>query len=210
MQHTDAKRAQKLRGLLTRLKQGKNVQNRDLQTWLGADGYKRYEDAWAAQKVLREQLADKPAQIVRYEVLLKKANFTHNKAQGYDRTGRFRAAELEYRQADQEFELVLRYLEQIVAADPNLRVWFDRDPGCKIDRSNGIDPVSVPQVVTSKSHHNQARNGGLQVAKMKKLAVKIDVIEQELVLIDGEDKAEKLRAKREAGIRKVHPERGSD
>jgi hypothetical protein len=180
---------------LERLKQGKNVQNRDLQTWLGADGYKRYLDAWAAQKDLREELSNKPDAILEYEARLKRANFTYNKAEGYDRTFRFKAAELEYRDAEKQYERLLERLQEIIAADPTLRMWFDRDTSWTWDGENNTEPELVPQVVTSKSPHNRARNGGLQVAKMKKLAVKIDVIEHELVRLEGGDKAEKIRAK---------------
>lgn len=211
MQHTDAKRATKLRGLLARLRQGKNVQNRDLQTWLGADGYKRYEEAWAAQKDLREELGNKPDAIIEYERRLKKANFTYNKAEGYDRTFRFRAAELEYRDAEKQYERLLERLQEIIAADPSLRVWFDRDTSWTWDGENNIEPSRVPQVVTSKSHHNQARNGGLHLAKMRKQAVKIAVIEHELAQLEDGDKTEELHAKgRKLKIADVHPEKDYD
>jgi hypothetical protein len=208
--HDDATRARKLLGLRERLKQGENVQNRDLQTWLGADGYKLYEDAWAAQKDLREELGNKPAEIVEYERRLKKANFTYNKAEGYDRTFRFRTAELEYGDAEKQYVRLLERLQEIIVADPSLRVWFDRDASATRDGGHNIEPSHMPQVVTSKSPHNCARNGGLQLAKLKKQAVKIDAIEHELARLEAGDKTQKLRAKRATGIPNMHPERASD
>lgn len=210
MQHTDTKRAQKLRGLLARLKQGKNVQNRDLQTWLGADGYMRYEDAWAAQLALRDDLENKPDAIVEYERRLKKANFTFNRAERYSQQGKHVTAKKLFGIADVEFERLLEHLQEIVAADPTLRVWFDRDTSWTWDGENGIEPELVPQVVTSKSRFNRAPRGGLHMAKIHKLAVKIDVIENELERLERGDVTSELLAKRRAAIRNVHPERDSD
>lgn len=211
MQHTDAKRTQKLRGLLTRLKQGKNVQNRDLQTWLGADGYKRYEDAWAAQRTLRDDLENKPDAIIEYERRLKKANFTYNRAERYSQQGNHNTAKKLFGRADTEYEHLLERLQEIVAADPSLVVWFDRDTSWTWDGENGIEPELVPQVVTSKSPLNRTPNGGLNTAKMSNRAVKIMVIEQALAGLEQDADAGALLAKRrKLKIPDVHPEKDYD
>lgn len=199
MQHTDAKRATKLRGLLKRLKQGKNVQNRDLQTWLGVDGYAHYEQEWAAQKELRDELRDKPAEIVEYESRLKRANFTYNRADRYSQQGKHETARRLFGQADTEFEGVLTYLQEITAADPGLCIWFDRDTAWTYDGELNIDPDSVPQVVTSKSRLNRMPRGGILQRKMDKRDVKIMAIENELAGIKlakakAKGKAPKLRS----------------
>lgn len=199
MKHTDATRAKKLRGLLARLRQGKTVQNRDLKTWLGADGFAAYEQNWAAQKALREELSNKPDAIIDYESRLKKANFTYNKAEGYDRTGRYKAAELEYGDAEKQFERLLERLQEIIAADPSLCIWFDRDTTWSADSDLHLHPEHVPQVVTSKSPFNRAKSGGILQSKMDKRAVKIMAIEGELAAITqakakAKGKAPKLRS----------------
>ena len=210
MQQNEAKRAKKLLGLLERLKQGKNVQNRDLLTWLGADGYAQYEADWASQKDLRGDLANKPVEISRYEALLKKAQFSYNKAEGYSRTGKFRASELEYRQSDTEFEGLLEYLDEIVAANQSLRVWFDRE----IDRANfSLTPDAVPIVVTSKSALNEAKGGGILREKQSKHQVKIDAVERALSEIEQNAQGVNtgaLVALRKARAVNIHAERESD
>lgn len=214
MQHTDAKRTQKLRGLLERLKQGKNVQNRDLQTWLGADGYKRYEDAWAAQLALRDDLENKPDAIVEYERRLKKANFTYNRADHYSRSGNHAAAKRLFGQADTEYERLLERLQEIVAADPSLRAWFDRDTKSDFKANLSLCPSGVPYVVTSKSLQNEASGAGLQGGKMSKRAVKMSLIEQELADLqmraDDVDVNALMAKRRRLDMVAVHPERDSD
>lgn len=199
MQHTDAKRATKLRGLLKRLKQGKNVQNRDLQTWLGVDGYAHYEQEWAAQKELRDELRDKPAEIVEYESRLKRANFTYNRADRYSQQGKHATARKLMAQAEKEYEGLLERLEEITAADPGLCVWFDRDTAGGLQSMNAPDPDSVPQVVTSKSRLNKTPGGGILQGKLDKRDVKIMAIENELAGIKlakakAKGKAPKLRS----------------
>lgn len=205
------KRALKLQSLLKRLKQGKNVQNRDLQTWLGADGYAHYEQEWAAQKELRDDLGNKPDAIIEYERRLKKANFTYNRAERYSQQGNHVTAKKLFGRADTEYEHLLERLQEIVAADPSLAVWFDRDTSWTWDGENNIEPECVPQVVTSKSPLNRTPNGGLHAAKMSNRDVKIAVIEHELAQLEGGDKTEELRAKgRKLTIADVHPEKDYD
>ncbi|WP_298168951.1 hypothetical protein [Novosphingobium sp.] len=208
--HEDETRARKLRGLLGRLKQGKNVQNRDLQTWLGAVGYKRYVAAWAAQLDLRDVLDNKPDAIVEYEARLKRANFTFNRAERYSQKGNHTAAKKLFGAADIEYEQLLERLQEIIAADPSLNMWFDRGTSWTWDGENNIEPELVPQVVTSKGQFNRTPNGGLKMGKMDKRAVKIDVIKHELARLECGDLTSELLAKRRAGIRNVHPERDSD
>ena len=53
----EQKRLSKLEGILHTLKRGKNVQNRQLQTWLSADEYSQIEAEWDTQMDLREKLS---------------------------------------------------------------------------------------------------------------------------------------------------------
>ena len=210
MQHDETTRRVKLRGLLASLRQGKNVQNRDMQTWLGVDGYARYEAEWAAQKDLRDDLANKPPEISRYEALLKRANFTYHKADKFSQLGRHATAKKLFGDADAEFERLLEYLDEIIAADPSLRMWFDRD----IDRENlGLTPGAVPMVVTSKSLLNDGKGAGILRAKQSKHQVKLAAVERALSEIEQGEKGTDMRAllaQRKARAVNVHPERDSD
>lgn len=180
VEHTAAKRATKLQGLLKRLKQGKSVQNRDLQTWLGADGYAQYTAEWAAQRELRDELRAKPAEVVEYERRLKRANFTYNRAERYSQQGKHVTAKKLFGLADTEYEGLLTHLQEIVAADPALCVWFDRETAWDEGSENSLHPEKVPQVVTSKSPFNRAKSGGILKRKQSKHEVKIAAVEREL------------------------------
>ena len=68
------KRQTKLNTIADKLKRGKNVQNRQLQTWLSEDEYAQIEAEW--QKQL--ELKDKPSGLKRYEEKLKQAKTAFN------------------------------------------------------------------------------------------------------------------------------------
>ena len=61
------KRIDKLKQVLERLSRGEIVQNRQLKTVLGAEGYARYCYDYCEQEQLREMLKDKPDEIIEYE-----------------------------------------------------------------------------------------------------------------------------------------------
>ena len=66
----------------------KNVQNRQLQRWLTADEYERFEQEWLDQKEIRAELEIKPDELCEYEQLLKRAIFFDNSAEGYSARGK--------------------------------------------------------------------------------------------------------------------------
>ena len=68
------KRIDKLKQVLDRLSRRKTVQNRQLKTVLGAEGYARYCYDYREQEQLREILANKPKVITEYERRLKAVN----------------------------------------------------------------------------------------------------------------------------------------
>lgn len=173
-----AQRWEKLAVLLDRLKQNKIVQNRDLRTWLTEDEYSSYVAECASQSALRDEIADKPAEVVEYEKRIKKAQFAYNKAERNSQRGKRSVAGKGFNRADTLFERALEYLQEIIAADQYLQVWFDRDTAWTADGSINIDPVGVPRVVTSKSV--DAQGGGLLMRKQGKRELKIDAVERAL------------------------------
>jgi hypothetical protein len=201
MKRDDETRAKKLGGILDRLKQGKNVQNRDLQTWLSAEAFEQIEAEWTSQRELRADLEKKPAEIVEYERRLRLANFTYNRAESYSLRGRAATASRMFARAEKQFEHLLEHLEEIIAIDPGLRSWFDRDTSCDINSLNGPDPMSVPLVVTSKSLLNEGRGSGVMIGKQSKLEVKIAAVERDLEKLGGTSKAQDDIARRLARSR---------
>ena len=59
----ESKRLSKLEAIADKLRRGKNVQNRQLQTWLSEDEYIQSEAEWCTQKNFREELKDKPSEL---------------------------------------------------------------------------------------------------------------------------------------------------
>jgi hypothetical protein len=69
----EQRRLFKLENVAEKLRRGENVQNRQLQTWLGEDEYAQVDIEWQEQLELREELKDKPDELKRYEDKLKEA-----------------------------------------------------------------------------------------------------------------------------------------
>jgi hypothetical protein len=49
--------------MLDEVRRGKNVQNRQLQTWLSEDEYAQIAAEWDTHKYFREELKDKPDEL---------------------------------------------------------------------------------------------------------------------------------------------------
>lgn len=171
----ERKRLLKLQGIQKHLRRGKNVQNRMLQTWLLDDEYAAIEAAWQEQKNLREELRDKPQSLISYEAMLKKALFSHNRADGMSSRGNSETARRLRYEAERQFEAALEFLEDVLAADAALRLWLDRD----IDMSPGSNlspsPAGMPRVITSRS--TEKYGSGLYGSLMTKRELKLSIVE---------------------------------
>ena len=147
----EAKRLAKLVTIAEKLKRGENVQNRQLQTWLSEEEYEQLEYEWQEQLELRNELKDKPSDLKRYEEKLKQATFYYNRAEGYSSKGKHTAAKTSYNKSESLWEDALEILQEIVAADASIQMWFDInldfEHGSLIDASLG----NLPRLVTSRS-----------------------------------------------------------
>ena len=161
--------------MLENLKRKKNVQNRTLKTWLTDREYASFEAAWTEQKELREEVAEKPAELTDYETIMRKGMFYHNRADGYARNGQT-AQKFRYK-AEAQFERALEHLEECMHADPSLQMWLDRPvdtgPSGEVSPSS---PVSMPHVVTSRSADNAG--GGYRSMFKTIRETKTDAIER--------------------------------
>ena len=180
----ETKRLNKLETMADKLKRGENVQNRQLQTWLSDDEYTQIEAEWQEQLELREELKDKPTELKRYEVKLKEAIMMRNRSDAYYRKGKKSAAYKLDSKCESLCEDALEILQEIVAADASLQIWFDRNldfgHGSLIDASLG----NLPRLVTSRSIENLNDDSRL----VKKIDVKISVVERAIYSI-GRDTA---------------------
>ena len=180
----ESKRLSKLEAIADKLERGENVQNRQLPTWLSEGEYSQIEAEWDTQKLFREELRDKPSELKRYEDKLKEAIMMRNRSDAYHRKGKKSAAYKLDSKCESLCEDALEILQEIVAADASLQIWFDRNldfgHGSLIDASLG----NLPRLVTSRSIEKLRDDSHL----VKKIDVKINVIERAIYSI-GRDTA---------------------
>ena len=169
----ECKRLAKLETIAEKLKRGENVQNRQLQTWLSEDEYAQLEYEWQEQLELRNELKDKPIDLKRYEENLREATFNYNRAEGYSSKGKHSTAKKFYNKSESLCEDALEILQEILHYDSSLRIWFDRDISCEVGGDLSADIVSLPRLVTSRSHEKLSDDSRLT----SKISVKLAVVE---------------------------------
>ena len=167
----EEKRLAKLEAIADKLTRGENVQNRQLQAWLGKDEYEQLEYEWQEQLELRSELKDKPSNLKRYEEKLKQATFNYNRAERYSSKGKHTTAKTFYNKSESLCEDGLEILRELLRSDSSLRVWFDRDISFEVDGDLSADIVSLPRLVTSRSHENLSDDSRLTSKQSVKLAV---------------------------------------
>ena len=167
----EEKRLAKLEAIAEKLKRGESVQNRQLQTWLSEDEYAQFKLEWQEQLELREELKDKPNELKRYEEKLREATFNYNRAEGYSSKGKHDTAKKFYNKSENLCEDALEILQEILHYDSSLRVWFDRDINFEVGGDLSADIVSLPRLVTSRSHEKLNDDSRLTSKQSVKLAV---------------------------------------
>ena len=167
----EAKRLAKLETIADKIKRGENVQNRQLQTWLSEEEYEQLNYEWQEQLELRNELKDKPSDLKRYEEKLRVATFNYNRAEGYSSKGKHSTAKKFYNKSESLCEDALEILQEILHYDSNLRVWFDRDISFEMGGDLSADIVSLPRLVTSRSHEKLSDDSRLTSKQSVKLAV---------------------------------------
>ena len=167
----ESKCLNKLQGIADKLKRGENVQNRQLQTWLSEEEYEQLEFEWQEQLELRSELKDKPSELKRYEEKLKQATFNFNRAEGYSSKGKHSTATKFYNKSESLCEDALEILQEILHSDSTLRFWFDRDISFEVGGDLSADIVSLPRLVTSRSHEKLSDDSRLTSKQSVKLAV---------------------------------------
>ena len=150
------------------------MQNRQLKTVLGTEGYARYLSDCEYQKHLRVMLKDKPDEIIEYEQRLKAATFAYSKADYKSQKGH-RSAKKMFGASDTQFERLSEYLTEKIAGHLDLEAWFDRTVETTPENSFGLSPDGFPQIITSKRLKN---TGGGYFHNMHTIReVKMDAVE---------------------------------
>jgi len=153
MESVPNKQTAKLKKIIERLSGGEIVQNRQLKTVLGTEGYARYLSDCEYQKHLRVMLTDKPDEIIEYERRLKAATFAYSKADYRSQKGH-RSAKKMFGASDTQFERLSEYLSENIMGHAELEAWFDRSLTKGLGDSFGVSPDGFPQIITSKSLKN--------------------------------------------------------
>jgi tetratricopeptide (TPR) repeat protein len=167
------RREAKLREFLAKLEAGQHVQNRDLETWLGADYAGVIDGAWEAQLDLRKEFLEKPDAIIEYEERFRAARLLENRGEGYSTRGNHKQAQVFHAKALAAYERLLERYQEITAADYSLHGWFDRMADFNLGNSPSLSAETMPQVRTSRSLNNM--NNGSSMVESKR-DVKIGVI----------------------------------
>ena len=186
------KRIRRLKQVLDRLSRGEIVQNRQLKTVLGTEGYTRYLDDYREQEQLREMLADKPKVITEYERRLKAATFAHSKADNKSQKGRSHTAKKMFGASDTLFERLSEYLTEKIVGHHHLEAWFDRTVETTPENSFGLSPDSFPQIITSKSLKNMGGGyvnslrtiRGVKMGAVEAVLAELSTLEQETVVCE--------------------------
>lgn len=168
-------RRDKLQVLVAQLRRKKNVQNTQLKRWLTTDEYAEIENQWQSQLEIRQQLKDKPAEIVEYEKQLRKALLFENRANAGQHRGT-KAGSGFSRKAEACYESAIEHLEESLSTNPSLAMWLDRQPDFSAGGNISFESGGVPLVATSRSISKQG--SGMFMGKKSKLEVKIDVVER--------------------------------
>ena len=121
-----------------------------------------------------EGIADKLSDLKRYEEKLKQATFNYNRAEGYSSKGKHSTAKTFYNKCESLCEDALEILQEILHSDSTLRFWFDRDISFEVGGSLSADIVSLPRLVTSRSHEKLKDDSRLT----SKQSVKLSVVER--------------------------------
>ena len=199
MEKPPDKQIAKLQKIIERLSGGEIVQNRQLKTVLGTEGYARYLSDCEYQKHLRAMLKDKPDEIIEYEQRLKAATFAYSKADYKSQKGH-RSAKKMFGASDTQFERLSEYLSENIIGHPELEAWFDRSLTKGFGDSFGVSPDGFPQIITSKSLKN---TGGCYSHYLRTIReVKLDAVNAALfelstpepeAVIEKEDLKAKLK-----------------
>ena len=178
----ETKRLNKFNAIADKLKREENEQNRQLETWLSDEEYEQLEYKWQEHLKLRNELKDKPSNLKRYEEKLEQATFNYNRADSYSSKGKHFNAKKFCDKSERLCEEALEILQEILHCDSSLRVWFDRDISFEVVGDLSADIVSLPRLVTSRSHERLSNNGRLT----SKQSVKLAVVERAMHNIGGD------------------------
>lgn len=161
------KRLEKLQGLKVRLENGEHIQNKTLQIWLLKEEFEQIAGRFEMKKDKNGFFASKPSAVTEYDKKMQKATFAHNQGENYSHLHNSKLAKKFHNMSQSMFESALEYIRNEAETDRSLYAWFDRSFANAEYSTIGLDPSSMPRVVTSRSSENQAANRNISKAQIK-------------------------------------------
>lgn len=196
-------RKKRIKELMRMLEKGLDVLPRDFNNAVGKDFAKLYKQRWAEQQELRKM--EVPSAVKEYEQMLQEAVMWHGRLDSYSGrnpkvgkliVNRKQVMDDMKNKTDGLFERAYEKLQEIIATDKTLVMWFDRDIDFSFGSDISLDSDGMPRVITSKSVNNLAQ-GQLQALHgwKTKAQVKLDVMALALEeLVKQERTAEEIEA----------------
>jgi hypothetical protein len=196
-------RKKRIKELMRMLEKGLEVLPRDFNNAVDKDFAKLYKQRWAEQQELRKM--EVPSAVKEYEQMLQEAVMWHGRLDAYSgrnpKVGKVIVSRKQVmddikNKTDGLFERAYEKLQEIIAADKTLVMWFDRDIDFSFSSDISLDSDGMPRLITSKSANNLAQ-GRLQALHgwKTKAQVKLDVMKLALEELEKQERtAEEIEA----------------
>jgi hypothetical protein len=159
-----------------RLRRGKHVQNRALQTHLTPAQYAAYEAAQAQQKMIRSGSKQKPHLIKHYETELNRVQLQDTKAKELHKRGHAEgAAAIEELCRTQLVDLRNKF-NAAVLFDPTLQQWLDRPIPAN---DSALSIAAMPRSITSSSKSSLVQRKSPAQIKLEAVSAAMQELEQD-------------------------------
>lgn len=189
-------RKKRIKELMRMLEKGLEVLPRDFNNAVDKDFAKLYKQRWAEQQELRKM--EVPSAVKEYEQMLQEAVMWHGRLDAYSGrnpkvgkviVNRNQVMDDIKNKTDGLFERAYEKLQEIIATDKTLVMWFDRDIDFSFGSDISLDSNGMPRLITSKSVNNLAQ-GRLQTLHgwKTKAQVKLDVMKLALEELEKQER----------------------
>lgn len=175
----NAKRIKRLQTLIERINGGEDIARRDLKLVLTADEWKDYEASVEQSRSMKEFIFEVPAELKKYAQLLKKADFSHSKAEAMARNGKLHIRKHLFEQSEAEYGKAFEFLGEALRISPEIVAWLDREFSLTPEKNCSPVPASAPRLMTSVSGY---REKGLKSFVKKGRSLKFDALQSSLEL----------------------------
>jgi hypothetical protein len=170
----------RLKKLITRLEGGRDVSTSAISRILTKEQLNAYLEDWKEELSLRK--IEKPKEAKEYERRIRIATLYYSKMDRFSLArGKARLAREFANKADSAFERAYEYLVEALHANPDLRLWLDREP----DPSKRC-PIGIPRIIGSGSFECLDKRRYPYPIRTKK-ELKLHTLELALLELTGDD-----------------------